>query len=114
MRSPTRRKVSAHPFVVLVEADDLPVVVRVVAVAGAHADRSRDADLGGRTRVSAGERRENMCFLCQLDKMKCHDKIKKLNGRRRGEGRREGWRRRHFKSDEMERDLSTAFRGTVG
>ena len=50
IRSPTRRNVSAHPFVELVEADDLPVVVRVVAVAGAHADRSRDADLGGRTR----------------------------------------------------------------
>ena len=45
MRSPTRRKVSAHPFVVLVEAEDLPVVVRVVAVVGAQADRGRDADL---------------------------------------------------------------------
>ena len=49
-----------------------------------------------------------MCFLCQLDKMKCHDKIKKLNGRRGEEREREeGWRRRHFKSDEMERDLSS-------
>ena len=50
MRSPTRRKVSAHPFVVLVEAEDLPVVVRVVAVVGAQADRGRDADLDGQTR----------------------------------------------------------------
>ena len=55
MRSPTRRKVSAHPFVVLVEAEDLPVVVRVVAVVGAQADRGRDADLvDGHETVLAG------------------------------------------------------------
>ena len=55
MRSPTRRKVSAHPFVVLVEAEDLPVVVRAVAVVGAQADRGRDADLvDGHGTVLAG------------------------------------------------------------
>ena len=45
-----RRRVSAHPIVVLVGDVGLPVVVVAVAVVGAvaRADRCRDADLEGR------------------------------------------------------------------
>ena len=57
--------------------------------------------------------RENMRFLCQLDKMKCHDKIKKLNGRTTAKRRKREEKKTFQKWRDGER-LVHRFTVTVG